>query len=148
VMVCRPHHRLARHLSRLAPQTLVMSMAKPEDRDLWGAPQRTAPGSARWKGREVQVLYPAPEIMPWVPACTPSEAPAMVLDSESSSAQWQCAVAASRHTDVVFAHLTHRQVRMESAGHFWVPPLPLPEGCVWVWHGGEPRLANSVDWLC
>lgn len=147
VVVCRPHHRLARHLSRLAPQTLVMSMAKPEDRDLWGASQRTAPGSARWKGREIQVLYPAPEIMPWVPACTPSEPPVMVLDSESSSAQWQCAVAASRHTDVVFSHLNHRQVRMDSAGHLWVPPLELPEGYVWVWRGGEPRLANSADWL-
>ena len=147
VLVCRPSHRLARHLSRLAPQTLVMSMSKPEDRDLWGSSPRATPGSARWKGREVQVLYPAPDIMPWVSSCTPSPRPTIVLDRESTSAQWQSAVAGHHSTDVVLANLTHREVRIESAGRIWVPPLPLPEGCVWVWRDGEPRLANSVDWL-
>lgn len=147
VLVCRPSHRLARHLSRLAPQTLVMSMSKPEYQDLWGTPKRTTPGSALWQGREVQVLYPVPELGVWMPTCVPSVKPAIVLDPESTITHWQTAVVGAPDTDVVFVNLTYRQVRLESGGRLWVPPLPLPGDCVWVWRGGEPVLANSVDWL-
>lgn len=146
LMVCGPSHRLTRQLSRLAPQTLVMSLSKPDDKNLWGATWRMTPGSALWRGKDSQILYPSPDIAPWRSTCTPSDSPVVFLSRDSTAAQWHEALAHHGHSDLVLRDLSHRDVRLESAGRLWIPALPTPEGFFWVWRGGEPLLANSADW--
>lgn len=147
VMVASPSHRLTRALARLAPQILVMSLTKPEDRDLWGATQRTTPGSGLWQGADVQVVYPAPEGSRWEPQCTPGGDPVIVVTGQDTLPQWQPVTNQVVPTDVVFVGVPYREVRLNTAGRLWIPPLNPPEGFVWVWRRGEPRLASSERWL-
>ena len=147
VMVASPSHRVTRQLARIAPQTLVMFLAKPDDRDFWGAAQRTAPGSGLWQGDDIQVLYPAPEITRWEPTCAPGGNPVLVVNAQDAPGQWHVVMNPTEPTDVVCVGVPYREVRLHSAGRLWIPPLPIPDGLLWVWRRGEPLLANSADWL-
>lgn len=146
VLVCSPTHRVSRQLARLATKILVMSMGKPEDRDVWGATRRHTPGAGVWEGDDVQVLYPAPAPPVWRPRCVPGALSWRELNPGDDSARWQDALRAASSEDIVLAGLSHRDVRLNSGGALWLPPVPTSEDYLWVWRGGVPHLASSADW--
>ena len=162
VMTMSVRHRLSRSLSRLASDVLVLPIAKPEDRDLWGGPSRTGPGAGLWRGDDVQVAYgaPAPELLaeseprlalePLVVTNTPeewSDSPVeVVIDSADQAGAWAALAKYRASQPILIDGLNYRDLRALIQTGLWIPPLAPPEGSLWLWDGSKPVLTKRERW--
>jgi hypothetical protein len=162
VMTMSVRHRLSRSLSRLASDVLVLPIAKPEDRDLWGGPSRTGPGAGFWRGDDVQVVYgaPAPErfaepeprlaLEPLVVTNAPeewSDCPvAVVIDSADQAGAWAALAKYRGSQPILIDGLNYRDLRSLLQTGAWIPPLVPPEGSLWLWDGSKPVLTKRERW--
>lgn len=164
VVTLSARHRLARSLSRLASHVVVLPMAKPEDRDLWGGSTRRVPGAGLWLGEDIQVVHAAPAPPTWdvvepempgnpvVITGTPEDWAGCrvtdVIDSTNHSGGW-AALAKYRLSDVFLMDgVNHRDLRSLIQTGLWIPPLSPPEGALWMWTGSRPVLTRRERWRC
>ena len=166
LMTMSARHRLSRSLSRLASQVLVMPIAKPEDRDVWGASSRSCPGAGVWNGEDIQVVHGAPAPTLWVAADLSqpperSQVPVVVtntpeewagspitevIDSTHHSSAWAALARYRVGQPILIDGLNHRDVRSLLQGGPWIPPLSPPEGSLWLWDGSRPVLTKRERW--
>jgi hypothetical protein len=162
VMTMSVRHRLSRSLSRLASDVLVLPIAKPEDRDLWGGPSRTGPGTGLWRGDDVQVAFgaPAPEhwavveprlaLEPLVVTNTPEEwsdsSVEVVIDSADQAGAWAALAKYRASQPILIDGLNYRDLRALIQTGLWIPPLAPPEGSLWLWDGFKPVLTKRERW--
>ena len=162
VMTMSVRHRLSRSLSRLASDVLVLPIAKPEDRDLWGGPSRTGPGAGLWRGDDVQVAFgaPAPEhwavveprlaLEPLVVTNTPEEwsdsSVEVVIDSADQAGAWASLAKYRGSQPILVDGLNSRDLRSLIQTGLWIPPLAPPEGSLWLWDGFKPVLTKRERW--
>lgn len=162
VMTMSGRHRLSRSLSRLASQVLVLPMAKPEDRDLWGASARASAGAGLWRGDEIQIAHGAPAPQRWSP--TEPELPAdpivvtnspeqwagvsvsAVIDSADQPGAWAALAKYRVSQPILIDGLSHRDLRSLVQTGAFIPPLPPPEGSLWLWEGSKPVLTSRERW--
>ncbi len=162
VMTMSTRHRPSRSLSRLASQVLVLPMEKPEDRDLWGAPTRTFPGAGLWRGDEIQVAHGAPAPQSW--SATEPELSAdpivvtnspeqwagasvgVVIDSSDQAGAWATLAKYRLSQPILIDGLSHRDFRSVVQTGACIPPLPPPEGSLWLWEGSKPVLTRRERW--
>ena len=162
VMTMSVRHRLSRSLSRLASDVLLLTIAKPEDRDLWGGSSRTGPGAGLWRGADVQVVYGAPTPEHWtavearlaldpiVVTNTPEEwsdsSVEVVIDSADQAGAW-AQLAHHRVTQpMLIDGPTNRDLRSLIRTGAWIPPLVPPGGSLWLWDGSKPVLTKRERW--
>jgi len=153
--------RLARHLARLAPHRVVLSVRDTDDRHVWDAPAVAQPGLARFRGTDVQVVYPGGEIPLWQPARTPTTAAGqIVLTLEPQKWQEdegvQCFTPDQLHAawlgvadqfgsaPVIVDGVDHREARSATGGRVVLPPLAPPEGMCWMWRRAGVELVTPA----
>ncbi len=162
VMTMSARHRLSRSLSRLASQVLVLPIAKPDDHDLWGAPTRIGPGAGGWRGDEIQIVKGAPAPESWSSSepelsATPilvTNSPdqwigaslRVVIDSADQSAAWATLAQYRVSQPILIDGLSHRDLRSLVQTGVWIPPLPPPEGWLWLWDGSKPVVTSRERW--
>ena len=164
ILSVKPEHRASRTVARLAPHTVLLSIAKSEQAALWNAQASTIPGRGIWRGDCVQIGWGAPEPTRWAPATPCEDLDSTIVVSDDSSQwnshpvhsilsldQFQAARAhhslGVRHPRVVWDVVSHREVRLATGGASWIPPLEPPEDSFWMTFGGEPGLVRPADWL-
>lgn len=164
ILSCRSDHRASRQVARLAPHSVVLSLAKPEQALLWGGDVSTLPGRGRWRGDALQMGYPGPTPVVWSPPESPFDAATTIVVTENPSdwapyevhsivtlEQFSTAALGQKwgvtNPTVVWDGVSHREVRFAATGGTWIPPLEPPEGSYWSTVGGTPRLVRPADWL-
>lgn len=164
ILSCRADHRVSRHLARLAPHAVVLSVAKKEQAVLWGGTAFPMPGRGLWRGDVLQVGYPAPGIALWSPPSYPLDKANTivvtedvrpwrgcevhsVLTPENFGAAWMSHTLGVSNPTVVWDKVSHRDVRFTTAGRAWIPPLEPPAGTHWASGGGSCGVVRPVDWL-
>jgi len=164
IMSLRADHRVSRHLARLAPHAVVLSVAKSEQAALWGGNAFSVPGRGLWRGDVVQVGYGAPDPALWSEPPYPIDTASTIIVTEDPR-RWQgyqvhSVVAPESfstafmghglgvaHPTVVWDGISHRDVRFATAGKAWIPPLEPPAGAHWVSAGGSCGVVRPADWL-
>ena len=164
ILSVKPEHRVSRTIARLAPHTVLLSIAKAEQAALWNAQVFSLPGRGLWRGDCVQVGWGAPEPTRWSSAPGSKDLDRTIVVTEDAS-KWvpypvqsvlsmdQFITARTRHTlamdhpRVVWDQVSHREVRFATGGTCWIPPLEPPKDSYWVTSGGAPELVRPVDWL-
>jgi DNA segregation ATPase FtsK/SpoIIIE, S-DNA-T family len=164
ILSVKPEHRVSRTIARLAPHTLLLSIAKSEQAALWNARVTTVPGRGMWRGDCVQVGWGAPEPTRWSSPPTSKNLDHTIVVTEDAST-WvdypvhsvlsmdQFTTARTQHTlgsdhsRVVWDQVSHREVRFATGGTTWIPPLEPPEDTFWMTSGGGLDLVRPVDWL-
>lgn len=162
VITMSGRHRLSRSLSRLASQVLVLPMAKPEDRDLWGAPTRICPGAGLWRAEEIQIAFGANAPPRWsatelelaadpiIVTNTPEQWTGIpgrvVIDSTDSATAWAGLARYRLSQPMLIEGLSHRELRSLVQTGCWIPPLAPPEGSLWLWDGSKPVLTSRERW--
>ncbi len=164
ILSCRSDHRASRHVARLAPHSVVLSIAKPEQAALWGGANSAIPGRGLWRGDVLQVAYPGPAPLAWSPQGHPLERETTIVVTVDPS-RWVTFGVHSTLTlenftkvslgpmlgptppTVVWDGVSHREVRFATAGKTWLPPLEPPTGAYWASVEGSPQLFRPTDWL-
>jgi hypothetical protein len=162
VMTMSVRHRLSRSLSRLASDVLLLPIAKPEDRDLWGGSSRTMPGAGLWRGADVQVVYGAPTPEHWTvveaglvldpivvtnaPEKWSDSSVEVVIDSADQAGAWAQLAHYRSAQPMLIDGPSARDLRSVIQTGAWIPPLVPPEGSLWLWDGSKPVLTKRERW--
>ena len=159
LMSMKPDSRHQRAVARVAPDTIVLAVAKAGVRDMLGGVASTIPGRARYREETLQIARgglvlaeaASPRLIPNSGACVITRSPeswagapiALVLSPEELARRWH---EVADRSDIILDGVSPSDMRGATLGRIHPPPLPIPEPVLLVWRKDRFELTTRAWW--